>query len=387
MIWCRVRRKARRARIQLIDKETNENNTGGNDHVNDEIAPCLTPPKAKAKNGALKVNGTNGKAHIDGAQKSDDTAASNHSKISKKSNFEQITIPRSILFDIIQIGRGDFGDVFTAKVKASDLKGTGQANGLQVTTENENGKFKNSLNDIHEIRQDSEDTDGTKYALVKALNKVKDESICVEFRRQIEMFRAVPHPNVVHLFGLCRDKDPHYLVLEHTDLGDLKQFLLASSVETPKSADGKAERRTTLKIEQILSIAQQIARGMDAIYRARYIHKDIAARNCVISNNFVAKISYPALNKDKYSAEYFKHKNTMVPLRWMAPECLDIDDHTIKSDVYSFGVLVWELFTSSQQLPEPDLSNEEFLANLQSGKLSRTLPDDMPERLKTSLVR
>lgn len=380
MIWCRVRRKARKAHIQLIDKEANENNTGGHDHGNDEIAPCLSPVKKKvrkAQNGVIKANGTNGKAPIDAAQKSDDTAASNHSKLSKKSNFDQITIPRTALFDINKIGRGDFGEVLTAKIKSSDLKHINQ-------TSNDNDLTK--LNDIHEIRQDSDNADGVKFALIKALNKIKEESVCIEFRRQIEMFRTISHPNVVKLFGLCRDKDPHYLVLEHTDYGDLKQYLLANT-DSLKSDDTKSSTKPLRQaIEQTLSMAQQIARGMDAVYRARYIHKDVAARNCIILNNFTVKISYPALNKEPYNHEYYLYKNTSVPLRWMAPECLEMDEHTIKSDVYSFGVLVWELFSTEQNLPEKTLTDEEFLINLQSGKLVRSLPDNVPDKLKPILV-
>lgn len=380
MIWCRVRRKARKAHIQLIDKEANENNTGGHDHGNDEIAPCLSPVKKKARkahNGVIKANGTNGKAPIDTAQKSDDTAASNHSKISKKSNFDQITIPRTALFDINKIGRGDFGDVLTAKIKSSDLKHVNQ-------TTNDNDITK--LNDI----QESDSADGVKHALIKALNKIKDESVCIEFRRQIEMFRTISHPNVVKLFGLCRDKDPHYLVLEHTDYGDLKQYLSTAKTDASKLNDTKPNikplRPSIHTMEQTLSMAQQIARGMDAVYRARYIHKDVAARNCIILNNFTVKISYPALNKEPYNHEYYLYKNASVPLRWMAPECLEMDEHTIKSDVYSFGVLVWELFHPEQNLPEPSLTDEEFLINLQSGKLIRSLPDSVPEKLKTILV-
>ena len=53
--------------------------------------------------------------------------------------------------------------------------------------------------------------------------------------------------------------------------GDLKQFLLATA--------GKANTNTVgstippLQKGQMLALAYQIARGMDAIYRARFIHK------------------------------------------------------------------------------------------------------------------
>ena len=116
-------------------------------------------------------------------------------------------------------------------------------------------------------------------------------------------------------------------------------------------------------------------------------YRDLATRNCLISSDFSAKISLPCLCKDKYSKEYFKHRNQLVPLRWMSPESIQDDDWSIKSDVFSFGVLVWELFTQSVELPFKDLSNEEFLNSAQNGKLEWKLAENTPTELHKILVR
>lgn len=395
MFWCRIKRKARKNRMQLIAKENNDTFTGNDTRPNDENEPCL-PEKNHRKNGNGWVganNETMTNNTKDSVQKTDET------KVTKKSNLDQITMPRTILFDITQIGRGEFGLVYVAKVKASDLKPyLNKDAALVVTNEGEKQNSKTSLDDINEIKEDNETNDDTaRFALIKALNKVKDESVCIEFRRQLDMFRAVSHRNVVKLFGLCRDKDPHYLVLEHTDLGDLKEFLAAraSQMDDLNSKNGIVHKNnmetaaaaiTSIKLHQLLLITQQIARGMDAIYRARYIHRDLAARNCVIGSDLTVKVSYPAILKEKYAREYFKLKNLTVPLRWMAPECIEEDDCTIKSDVYSFGVLVWELFTFCTQLPLEKTSDEEFLSLLQTNKLERTLPNSVPEDISSTLV-
>lgn len=60
--------------------------------------------------------------------------------------------------------------------------------------------------------------------------------------------------------------------------GDLKQFLLATSPITPPNGtvDSKKDATTKpppLNVPQILALAHQIGRGMDAIYKARIIHK------------------------------------------------------------------------------------------------------------------
>lgn len=393
MFWCRVKRKARKNRMQLIAKENMEssrNDTKPNDPM-EENEPCLA--ERNLKKTEKNWNGTsNGTATNNTAPEKTD----NNVKHTSKSGLDQISFPRTILFDVTVIGRGDFGTIHTAKVKFCDLKQhlhKDIVTTLTIANEREQRKSNGELENVNEIKEESENTDETvHYALIKALNKVKDENVCIEFRRQIEMFRTVSHRNVVRLFGLCRDKDPHYLVLEHTDLGDLKEFLLSRKDQLAElvSKNGIIQKtnQTTppIKVPQLLLFAQQIARGMDAIYRARYIHRDLAARNCVISSDFTVKISYPANIKDKYLREYYKFKSNVVPLRWLAPECIEDDDNTIKSDVYSFGVLVFELFTFCSELPMDSVSDEDYLKQLQENKFERSLPASIPEDISKSVV-
>ncbi|XP_055311098.1 tyrosine-protein kinase-like otk isoform X2 [Sitodiplosis mosellana] len=401
MFWCRVKRKARKNRMQLIAKENvdtlSRNDTKPND-PNDENEPCLAERNQKKTEKAW--NGTsNGINHpITETPKVENANANNAKKHTSKSNLDQITIPRTILFDMVQVGRGDFGNLYTARVKFGDLKQHLHKDVVTtITVENERDQCKSngSVENVDEIKEVSENTDETvNYALIKALNKVKDENVCIEFRRQLELFRAVSHRNVVKLFGLCRDKDPHYLVLEHTDLGDLKEFLSSRADQLAEitSKNGIVQKNhidktaDTIKLPQLLSIAQHIARGMDAIYRARYMHKDLAARNCVITSDLTVKISYPANIKEKYIREYYKLKNSMVPLRWMAPECIEDDDNTIKTDIYSFGVLMLELFTFCTEIPLENVTDEDYLKQLQTNQIDRKLPDFVPQDISKSLL-
>ncbi|KAM7346076.1 protein tyrosine kinase 7 [Cochliomyia hominivorax] len=405
MIWCRYRRQARKARLNEANPEAGEGDKMA------ENEPCLSENKsAKTR----KTNGNNNPKGSTGhdAQKSDDTACSNHSKTSKKSNvYDQLSFPRSGISEMLQVGRGEFGDVFVGKIKTSLIKqaddkdtdteknsNSDNGNGSAATTSTtvEKRRSKTSMDDIEEIKEEQEtcssegdaqgnpNSDEYKLVMVKALNKVKDENACSEFRRQIEMFRTLTHKGVVRLYGLCREKDPHYMVLEYTDWGDLKQFLLATAGKVNTSTNSSSP--PPLQTGQVLAVAYQIARGMDAIYRSRFIHKDLATRNCIISSDFIVKVSYPALSKDKYNREYFKHRNTLLPIRWLAPECIQEDEYTTKSDIYAFGVVVWELFTQATKLPFEDLSNEEVIQRSHSGKLEWQCTDNTPESLKEILT-
>lgn len=58
--------------------------------------------------------------------------------------------------------------------------------------------------------------------LVKSLLS-RDELSQAEFRRQVDMFSKLNHTNIVRLLGLCKDTEPHYMILEYIDLVNKSQ--------------------------------------------------------------------------------------------------------------------------------------------------------------------
>lgn len=53
--------------------------------------------------------------------------------------------------------------------------------------------------------------------LVKSL-QTRDEQLQLDFRREAEMFGKLSHPNVARLLGLCKEAEPHYMILDYYDL-------------------------------------------------------------------------------------------------------------------------------------------------------------------------
>lgn len=48
--------------------------------------------------------------------------------------------------------------------------------------------------------------------MVKVLEEIKEE-----FQRQLDILTRVDHEHLVKLVGLCREMQPHYMILEYTD--------------------------------------------------------------------------------------------------------------------------------------------------------------------------
>lgn len=141
-----------------------------------------------------------------------------------------------------------------------------------------------------------------------------------------------------------------------------------------------------------VSICTQVAQGMEHLSNHRFVHKDLAARNCLISSQRRVKVSSLSLSKDVYNrsvqkhtiksplsriiwlifpslcyfsgvhmcSEYYHYRQAWIPLRWLPTESVFEDDFSTKSDVWAFGVLMWEVF-SHGEMPYTKLSDDEVL--------------------------
>ena len=121
-----------------------------------------------------------------------------------------------------------------------------------------------------------------------------------------------------------------------------------------------------IKPSHFLSICIQLARGLDYLSKKRFVHRDIATRNCLVDSQFVCKISDFGLSRDVYGSGYYGlgGKSSLLPVRWMSSESLLYGRVTVKSDVCSYGVLMWEVFTFATQ-PYFGASNQEAIDNIQ----------------------
>ncbi|XP_036403304.1 inactive tyrosine-protein kinase 7 [Megalops cyprinoides] len=261
----------------------------------------------------------------------------------RHSNNDKLHFPRADLHTITTLGKGEFGEVLLAKAKG--------------------------------IEEGEEET----VVLVKSL-QTRNEQLQLDFRREFEMFGKLNHANVVRLLGLCREAEPHYIILEYVDLGDLKQFLRIS-----KSKEDKTKPQP-ISTKQKVSICAQVAQGMEHLSNHRFVHKDLATRNCLISAQRHIKVSALSLSKDVYSSEYYSYRQARIPLRWLPAESVFEDDFSTKTDVWSFGVLMWEVF-SHGELPYTKLSDEEVLEGLQGGKMKLPVPENCPSKVYKLMVR
>lgn len=187
---------------------------------------------------------------------------------------------------------------------------------------------------------------------VKTLPEMSTGQAEADFLMEAAIMAKFNHPNIVHLIGVCFDRHPRFIVLELLAGGDLKNFL--------REGRSKPERPSPLTMKDLVFCALDVAKGCRYMESKRFIHRDIAARNCLLSSKGpgrVVKIADFGMARDIYRSDYYrKGGKAMLPIKWMPPEAFLDGIFTSKTDVWSFGVLLWEvkLIFFFQQIPVND---------------------------------
>ncbi|XP_071544866.1 tyrosine-protein kinase receptor-like isoform X2 [Panulirus ornatus] len=197
---------------------------------------------------------------------------------------------------------------------------------------------------------------------VKTLPEMSSNQAEMDFLMEALIMSKFAHPNIVHFIGVCFDKLPRFIVLELLSGGDLKSFL--------REARPKPDRPSALTMRDLLTCATDVAKGCEYLEENHFIHRDIAARNCLLTTKGpgrVVKIADFGMARDIYRNDYYrKGGKAMLPVKWMPPEAFLDGIFTSKTDVWSFGVLLWEVM-SLGYMPYPGRGNQEVMQLVTNG--------------------
>lgn len=174
------------------------------------------------------------------------------------------------------------------------------------------------------------------------------------FNEDIEMLSSINHLNVVGLLAICTKDSPECALLDAGLPGDLLSYLKEKKKEMSPHIATESETK------ELLRIADEISLGMTYLSSERFIHKDLALRNCIIGSDGVVKIAHFGLGPLIYPEAYYRVNSTDLPIRWMSPEAITSASFTTMSDIWSFGVAVWEIFTYGS-LPFEGKKDEEVI--------------------------
>ncbi|XP_067223959.1 tyrosine-protein kinase receptor [Chanodichthys erythropterus] len=197
---------------------------------------------------------------------------------------------------------------------------------------------------------------------IKTLPEICSEQDEMDFLMEALIMSKFSHQNIVRCIGVSLQILPRFILLELMTGGDMKSFLRLNRPRT--------NQLSSLSMLELLHMARDIALGCRYLEENHFIHRDIAARNCLLTcpgPERVAKIGDFGMARDIYRASYYrKGGRAMLPVKWMPPEAFLEGIFTCKTDTWSFGVLLWEIF-SLGYMPYPCKTNQEVLEFVTGG--------------------
>lgn len=197
---------------------------------------------------------------------------------------------------------------------------------------------------------------------IKALRDEADVDTITSFIQEAVVIKDLKHPNIVELVGvvLQRAAAP-YIVTPLTRNGDLGHFL--------KISRATSARVQTITSRQLIEFGIGICSGMDYISRKQLVHRNLAAKNCIVDDDLSIRITDFSLAKDVNSTNLNdKGIRSRLLVKWSAPESLqEGGQFSEKSDVWSFGVVLWELVTLAKA-PYQAIDNSKMEQHLQAGQ-------------------
>ncbi|MCR5083565.1 MAG: protein kinase, partial [Parasporobacterium sp.] len=104
----------------------------------------------------------------------------------------------------------------------------------------------------------------------------EDKSFVTKFKTEAQAVAGLVHPNIVNVYDVGEDQGYYYIVMEYIEGITLKQYI---------------EKKGQLAIKESVSIAIQVAQGIEAAHNNNIVHRDIKPQNILISREGKVKVT------------------------------------------------------------------------------------------------
>jgi hypothetical protein len=146
----------------------------------------------------------------------------------------------------------------------------------------------------------------------------------------------------------------------------------------------------------LLQLLHQMALGLSHLHSHRRVHRDLALRNFLLSQEnrvllcdfgLVKQVDEQTSGGGRDSISSLS-SSPHLPLRWLAPESLLSHRFTFASDVFSFGVACWELVTQTNKVPYWEVENmREVVSLVCTGEMKLSFSGKCTKQLEKILKR
>ncbi|CAH1282481.1 unnamed protein product [Diabrotica balteata] len=200
---------------------------------------------------------------------------------------------------------------------------------------------------------------------VKTCKGDADLATTEKFLEEAYIMQKFDHQHIIKLIGVCSES-PVWIVMELARLGELRSYL--------------QKNKNRLDLSTLLLYAFQLSTALSYLESKKYVHRDIAARNVLVSTDRCVKLADFGLSRwmgDDQS--YYKASKGKLPIKWMSPESINFRRFTTASDVWMFGVCIWEILMLGVK-PFQGVKNNDVIGKIENGE-RLPLPPNCPPRL------
>lgn len=169
-----------------------------------------------------------------------------------------------------------------------------------------------------------------RFVAVKVLKPefAEDVNFVTKFHTEAQSAAGLQHPNIVNIYDVGSEGHMHYIVMEYVEGITLKTYI---------------EKKGQLNYKEAISIAIQVARGIEAAHNNNIVHRDIKPQNIMISNEGKVKVTDFGIARAATSNTI--HSDVMGSVHYTSPEQARNGFVDGKSDIYSLGIVMYEMVT------------------------------------------
>ncbi|XP_021926786.1 focal adhesion kinase 1 isoform X4 [Zootermopsis nevadensis] len=199
---------------------------------------------------------------------------------------------------------------------------------------------------------------------VKTCKADADLSTAEKFLEEAYIMQQFDHPHIIKLIGVCSES-PIWIVMELARLGEMRAYLQSN--------------KHRLDLATLLLYTFQLSTALSYLESKKFVHRDIAARNVLVSAHNCVKLADFGLSRWVEDQSYYKASKGKLPIKWMSPESINFRRFTTASDVWMFGVCMWEILMLGVK-PFQGVKNNDVIGKIESGE-RLALPQNCPPRL------
>lgn len=194
----------------------------------------------------------------------------------------------------------------------------------------------------------------------------EDRGFVSKFRTEAQSAAGLEHPNIVNIYDVGSEEGLYYIVMEYVEGITLKTYI---------------EKKGQLSFKEAVSIAIQVARGIESAHAKQITHRDIKPQNIIISTEGKVKVTDFGIAKAASSNTI--SSDVMGSVHYSSPEQARNGFVDGRSDIYSLGIVMYEMVTGRVPF-DGDTTVAVAIQHLQE---EMTPPGNYAENLPVSLEK